>query len=162
MGQRLLHGQCPKILVAWTRREIENPWAQREADGERQEERERSTTKERVPQDLGRGAVGGWLGQPKTLQGEGQKLKNGTGVKAKTPLITTQECSDNKINPQNMKQLQVKLIAWNNLTTTKSITFRMLKEIAESNEGESPLKSTQTIEKWKRQISNNNGLSKSN
>ena len=140
----------------------ENPWAHREADGEKQEERERSTTKERAPQDLGSGAVGGWPGQPKTLQGEGQKLKNGTGVKARTPLITTQGCSNNKINPQNVKQLQMKLIAWNNLTTTKRFTFRMLKATAELSEEESPLKSTQTIEKWKRHISNNNGLFQSN
>ena len=46
-----------------------------------------------------------------------------------------------------MKQLQMKLIAWNNSAITKRITFRMLKEIAESNDGECPVKSIQTIEK---------------
>lgn len=85
----------------------------------------------------------GW----EVLQGEGQtqKQKNGVwGEKAKTSSHPQHRnvLTDNKIDHQNLKQLQMKLIAWNNSSMTKRIMFRVLKEIAEGNERECLLKST--------------------
>lgn len=144
------------LLLEWARRE--NPWAQREAGGKKQEERERHHRAE--PPGPGRGRLEGDWDNQRCSRVRDKSWNMGLGWKPKLPSPTAQECSDNKINPQNMKQLQMKLTAWNNSATTKRITFRMLKEIAELDEGECPVKSIQTIEKWKRHISNINGLFK--